>query len=114
MARTDKDLAHEVQGRAGHVVDLTQGPGSHRLLTVREVAKRLSVSTKTVYRLKDEGALAYMKVRGSLRFREQDVEGLETRCRVAPGRYVEVEEVIPTRLNLQFEVSRRGRGSRRK
>jgi excisionase family DNA binding protein len=72
MAKTRTDLTHEVQGPPEHVVDLTGDPQAHRLLTVREVAERLSVSTKTVYRLKDE-RVAFIKVRGSLRFREQDV-----------------------------------------
>ena len=113
MAQTRTDLTHEVQG-PHHVVQLTENPASPRLMTVRDVARRLSVSTKTIYRLKDERALAYIKVRGSLRFREDDVEALEARGRVTPGGYVDVEEVIPPRLNLQFEVTRSGRGPRRR
>lgn len=113
MAKTRTDLTHEVQGPPEHVVDLTGDPQAHRLLTVREVAERLSVSTKTVYRLKDERALAFIKVRGSLRFREQDVAALESRGRVTPATYAEVDEVAP-RSNLQFEVTRAGRGPRRK
>lgn len=111
MAKTKRDPTHEVQGPTQHVAESTKG-STQRLLTVREVADRLSVSTKTVYRLKEEGALAYLKVRGSLRFRAQDLDALETRCHVTPDRYVGVEEMIAPRLNLQFEVPRRGRGPR--
>ena len=81
---------------------------------MREVAERLAVSTKTVYRLKSEGVLAHVKVRGSLRFREDDLRSLETRCLVAHPGYGGIEDAIPPRLNLQFEVTRRGRGPRRR
>ena len=103
MATADKDLTDP----------RVQGPPV-RLLTVREVAERLAVSTKTVYRLKSEGVLAYVKVRGSLRFGEDDLRSLENRCRVTPAGYGGVEDVILSRLNLQFEVTKRGRGPRRR
>ncbi len=67
MATTRDDLADPS----------VQGPPAS-LLRVRDVAARLQVSTKTVYRLKAEGALAYVLVRGSLRFREADLLALET------------------------------------
>ena len=90
-----------------------QGPPAP-LLTVRDVAARLQVSTKTVYRLKAEGLLAFVKVRGSLRFRDDDVCGVESRSHVIAPRYGGSEQAVPPRLNLQFEVTRRGRGARRR
>lgn len=90
-----------------------QGPPAS-LLTVRDVAARLQVSTKTVYRLKNEGSLGFVKVRGSLRFREDDLRALENRSHVTAPRYGGNEQVVPPRLNLQFEVTRRGRGARRR
>lgn len=90
-----------------------QGPPAP-LLTVRDVAARLRVSTKTVYRLKAEGLLAYVKVRGSLRFREDDLRALENQSRVTAPRYGGSEQTVPSRLNLQFNVTRRGRGARRR
>ncbi len=90
-----------------------QGPPAP-LLTVREVGARLKVSTKTVYRLKAEGLLAFVKVRGSLRFRENDLRALENRSRVTAPRYGGSEQAVPPRLNLQFNVTRHGRGARRR
>ena len=96
------------------VIDLTEQSGTPRLMTIREVAERLAVSTKTVYRLRNEGALPHLKVRGSLRFRESDVAVLEARSLVTGSRYADVEIAAPPRLNLQFEVrKKRGRGPRR-
>lgn len=94
---------------ADHTV---QGPPAP-LLTVRDVAARLQVSTKTVYRLKTEGLLAFVKVRGSLRFRDDDVCAFESRNRVTAPRYGGSEQAVPSRLNLQFKVAWRGRSARR-
>ena len=90
-----------------------QGPPAS-LLTVRDVAERLQVSTKTVYRLKAEGVLAHVKVRGSLRFRDDDLCEFENRSRVTAPRYGRSQQAVPPRLNLQFNVTRRGRGARRR
>lgn len=103
MATTKRDLTdHQVQGPP------------ERLLTIRDVAERLSVSTKTIYRLKSEGLIGFVRIRGSLRFREQDVTALQQRSLVTPGGYAQVEDLIPPRLNLEFEVTKRGRGPRRR
>jgi excisionase family DNA binding protein len=91
-----------------------QGLPSERLLSVRDVAERLSVSTKTVYRLKSEGQIGFIKVGGSLRFREKDVTDFENRGSVTPHRYAPSESENGARLNLKFEVKKRGRGPRRR
>lgn len=89
-----------------------QGPPAP-LLTVRDVAARLQVSTKTVYRLKAQGQLGFVMVGGSLRFREDDLRALENHGRVVPPGYGGGTGAAPSRLNLQFKVARRGRGARR-
>lgn len=42
--------------------------GKGRLLTVRDVARVLGVSTATVYRLCEEGRLAHVRVGNAIRF----------------------------------------------
>lgn len=44
------------------------------LLTINDVADRLSVSAWTVRRLIEDGSIRASKIRGQLRFREEDVE----------------------------------------
>lgn len=88
-----------------------QEPPASRL-TARDVAARLQVSTKTVYRLKAQGELGFVMVGGSLRLREDDLRALENRGRVTPPRYGGGAAATPSRLNLQFKVTRRGRGAR--
>jgi len=91
-----------------------QGPHGERLLSAREVAWLLSVSTKTIYRLKAEGRITFIKVRGSLRFREEDVRELQNRGLVTPRDYARKAAEIPVRLNLAFDIKKRGRGPRRR
>jgi excisionase family DNA binding protein len=47
----------------------------HRLLTVREVADAMRVSTMTVYRLIRSGSLAAIRVGKHFRVRTRDLEG---------------------------------------
>jgi excisionase family DNA binding protein len=48
--------------------------GSAELLGVRDVARRLGVSTATVYRWAEEGTLPHVRLSSNiLRFRPQDV-----------------------------------------
>ena len=47
---------------------------SKRLITKKMVAQRLSVSTRTVDRMVSEGVLEKVFLRGSVRFREHDIE----------------------------------------
>ena len=49
-------------------------PAGERLLTVREVAAALRVSTMTVYRLIRAGELRALRVGHSYRIRESDVD----------------------------------------
>jgi excisionase family DNA binding protein len=44
------------------------------LLTVKEVAARLKVSTRTVQRWQEEGTIAFIKLPQGVRFREEFLE----------------------------------------
>lgn len=56
------------------------------LLTVAGLAQVLGVSHDTVYRLVANRALPVLRVRGSLRFTQRDVERYLERCRVGSRR----------------------------
>jgi excisionase family DNA binding protein len=53
--------------------------GAERLLTVREVAERLSVCTATVYRLCERGELPHVRVSNAIRVRPADVDAFLAR-----------------------------------
>ncbi len=55
------------------VQELLERSQSERLLTIRQAADRLSVSTRTIYRLVADGQLESVKVRGCTRLRESAV-----------------------------------------
>jgi excisionase family DNA binding protein len=55
--------------------------GKGRLLTVRDVARLLGVSTATVYRLCEEGRLAHVRVGNAIRVRPADLEAFMGRGR---------------------------------
>jgi excisionase family DNA binding protein len=107
MAKSKKEVRRNqpVQGRR---------EPAERLLTVADVAQRLSVSTKTIYRLRADGEIGHVRVGGSLRFRLQDLADYESRKHVSGHRYPRREVDNPVRLNLKFEVKKRGRGPRRR
>jgi len=46
---------------------------TQRLITKKMTAKRLSVSTRTIDRMVAEGSLEKVFLRGSVRFREHDI-----------------------------------------
>jgi excisionase family DNA binding protein len=50
-----------------------------RLLTVKQVAERLGLSTSSIYRLIDAGELNKVRKGGAARFTDSDVEDLITR-----------------------------------
>ena len=49
---------------------------SERLLSVRQVASRLGVSTSTIYKLCSEGRLAHVRVANAIRVAPEDLEDL--------------------------------------
>jgi excisionase family DNA binding protein len=57
------------------VRDLPPDPGPHeRLLTVRQVAARLGISTALVYRLSEKQKLQSVRIGGAIRFHETAVQ----------------------------------------
>lgn len=69
--------------RSGPAVYVVEG-GRDRLLTVREVAARLCVSTATVYKLVNGGELAHTRVANSIRLAPADLEAYLADRRVGP------------------------------
>lgn len=63
-----------------HVVD----GGRDRLLTVRDVAARLGLSTATVYKLVNGGELAHHRVANAIRVAPADLEAFLARRRMGP------------------------------
>jgi excisionase family DNA binding protein len=65
------------------VVPVSQSPepeapssarGAGDLLTAQEVAAKLGISDKTVYRHAKEGRIPYVRIQSSLRFRPSEIE----------------------------------------
>lgn len=50
-------------------------PSTTELLTIQELAQVLRISTTTAYRMVDQREIPFHKVRGSLRFTRDDVDG---------------------------------------
>jgi excisionase family DNA binding protein len=58
--------------------------GADLLLTVKEAARRLKVSTATVYSLCESGRLPYARISThSIRIAESDLKGYVSACRSA-------------------------------
>ncbi|MFX1536935.1 MAG: tyrosine-type recombinase/integrase [Promethearchaeota archaeon] len=45
-----------------------------KLLTVKEVAKTFNFHPQTIYKWKDEGRIAFIKINGRIRFKKEDIE----------------------------------------
>ena len=59
------------------------------LLTIKDVARRLSVAPSTVYALVESGKLVSLRIgigRGTIRFKESDLERFLDACSSAPPR----------------------------
>lgn len=54
-----------------------------RLLTVRQAATRLTISTRKAYNLVEMGKLPHYRIDNAIRIAEDDVEDFLTDCRVA-------------------------------
>ena len=62
------------------------GSGSHPgWMSTDEVAHRLGVATKTVYRLIDRGELRAFRIGRVIRLKSGDVEAYEASCEIRPG-----------------------------
>lgn len=47
---------------------------SIELLTAQQVAEKLQISKQTIYQMKSEGRIPFVKIGNSLRFRPKDIE----------------------------------------
>lgn len=73
-------LAAWVQDQVNDAAARARGIGETQLLTVRQVAAYLAVSTQTVARLAAEGELRAVPIRkGLVRFRQEDVQAFLNR-----------------------------------
>jgi excisionase family DNA binding protein len=59
---------------------------SNKLMTKREVAERLSISTRTLDRIRSMGEIKAVRVGGQVRFRPEDVEKFISRILLAGTR----------------------------
>ena len=56
---------------------------SDRLLTTREAAHLLNVSTRTLQRMRSEQRIGYVVLRGECRYRQSEIDRLLSDCTVA-------------------------------
>jgi excisionase family DNA binding protein len=59
---------------AKHTAQLAIPIGPPCLLSTREAAKRIGVSTRTLHRMKERRQISFIKLDGVLRFEPKDVE----------------------------------------
>ncbi|MFN3741011.1 MAG: helix-turn-helix domain-containing protein [Thermodesulfovibrionales bacterium] len=81
---------------------IKEGTNMDLLLTPREVAQMLRVSTRTVYYYSNCGLLPVVKLIRSLRFRRQDVEDFISK-RLLKGNQDDIEQVI---RNIREKLAR--------
>ncbi len=74
------------EAAGGHPDDGDPGFGGHPdWMSTDEVAHRLGVATKTVYRLIDRGELRAFRIGRVIRLKSGDVEAYEASCEIRPG-----------------------------
>ena len=83
MAQTRTDLTHGVQGTP-RVIDLDNEVVVHRMMTVREVAAYLQMSTDFVYENANE--IGGVKLGGAWRFRLERIDAYLDSMSIAPRR----------------------------
>jgi excisionase family DNA binding protein len=70
-------------------------------MSTQEAARRLGVTTRTLYRFVDEGALPAYKMGRVFRLQRSDVDAFIERARVVPG---SLEHLYPERKTVSTEV----------
>ena len=55
-----------------------------KLLTVKQVAQMLAVSTKTIYQMVSEGTIPYLRLGNIIRFEAEAIQEFLNRCRRNP------------------------------
>lgn len=79
-------LTEQIAEIAAHVRAVSGGrkeEAPDRLLTTREAAHLLNVSTRTLQRMRSEQRIAYVVLRGKCRYRRSEIDRLLADCTVA-------------------------------
>jgi excisionase family DNA binding protein len=63
--------------------NLKKTPELVEIMTLEEVAAYLKVTTRTIYRMLDENQIPAFKIRGTWRFRKDEIEAM-TRGEISP------------------------------
>ena len=63
--------------------NLKRTPELVEIMTLAEVANYLKVTTRTIYRMLDENQIPAFKIRGTWRFRKDEIEAM-TRGEISP------------------------------
>jgi excisionase family DNA binding protein len=63
--------------------NLKKSSEATEILTLEEVANYLKVTTRTIYRMLDENQIPAFKIRGTWRFRKDEIEAM-TRGEISP------------------------------
>ena len=63
--------------------NLKKSSEATEILTLEEVAAYLKVTTRTIYRMLDENQIPAFKIRGTWRFRKDEIEAM-TRGEISP------------------------------
>jgi excisionase family DNA binding protein len=63
--------------------NLKRTPELVEIMTLEEVATYLKVTTRTIYRMLDENQIPAFKIRGTWRFRKDEIEAM-TRGEISP------------------------------
>jgi excisionase family DNA binding protein len=82
------DIDDHAGDGAGDVDDV--GTGGRRTdeivwLSTKEAARRLGVTTRTLYRFIDDGGLAAYRLGRVIRLKQADIDDYIERCRIEPG-----------------------------
>ena len=65
------------------MTNLKKSSETTEILTLEEVANYLKVTTRTIYRMLDENQIPAFKIRGTWRFRKDEIEAM-TRGEISP------------------------------
>ena len=78
-------LTEQIAEIAAHVRAVSgdkKAEPSDRLLTTREAAHLLNVSTRTLQRMRSEQRISYVVLRGKCRYRQSEIDRLLAECTV--------------------------------
>jgi predicted DNA-binding transcriptional regulator AlpA len=74
------------------------------LLTTRQTAAMLNISTRMVWGLKKTGKLRAVQIRRSIRYDRRDILALIDNCKEAPASAVTVHGLKPVKMDKSDEI----------